>query len=150
MFQIRVTTPPLTDEDGARFAAAVLRVGTQSIHFRIDLGYWSIAEYERHWQRALSQIMYGPRSAALLTAYRGPAGHAHVMWALWQHDGYVHVQEQTVIVQELDGPFVPSEAHAHLGAHVPASDNALPLREWRIESTAVYAAALGIRWPLGF
>jgi hypothetical protein len=150
MFRIRATTPPLTDDLGARYAAALLQVGPHTIHFRLDLGYWSIADYERHWQRALRQIMYGPRATALLSAYRGPAGHAHVLWALWQRDGYVHVQEQTLVVSELDEPFDPGTAHVHVGARVPASENALPIREWRIESTAVFAAALGIRWPLGF
>ena len=147
MFRIRAVTPRLIDESGAPYALGELRVGNSSAHFLIDLSFYSIADYERQWHSALRHLMHGSRSTGLLTAYRGREGTSHKLWALWQDDEYVHVQEQSVVASELGAPFDPAETHLHVGDHIPATDNALPMREWRIESAAVFAAALGIRWP---
>src|SRR5688572_22648793 len=148
MFRIRAVTTPMIDESGLPFCAGELRVGPRPIPFLIDLRHWSLADYERQWRASLSQLMQGDRSTVLLTAYRGPGDVSHVMWVLWQDEDHVHVQEQTVVAAELDAPFDPATAHLHAGSRVPAADNALPIREWRVPITDVYAAAMGIRWPL--
>jgi len=147
LFRIRAVTPRLIDESGAPYALGELRVGNSSAHFLIDLTLYSIADYERQWRCALRHLMHGGRSTGLLTAYRGREGTSHKLWALWRDDESVHVQEQSVVPSDLEAPFDPAVTHLHVGNRIPATENALPMREWRIESAAVYAAALGIRWP---
>jgi hypothetical protein len=147
MFRIRMVTPPMFDDTGLRYAAGELRVGPRPAHFIVDLSYWSIRDYEAQWRAALRHMLHGARAAALITAYRGADGASHVMWALWHEQDYVHVQEQTVVTAELDAPFDPMSPHDYIDTRLPALENALPIREWRVDNTAVYAAALGIRWP---
>jgi contact-dependent growth inhibition (CDI) system CdiI-like immunity protein len=147
MFQIRAITCPLQDDSGQRYAGGVLQVDQKPIHFRIDLSTWSLGDYERQWRAALQRMLCGARVTALMRAWRGPRGDSHVMWVLWQESGQVFVQEQTVVTAELHAPFDPALAHEHIGARMPAGESGLPLREWRTANTAVYAAALGIRWP---
>jgi hypothetical protein len=38
--------------------------------------------------------------------------------------------------------------YPHLGERIASSQHALPIPEWRLDLVHVYAAAMGIRWPL--
>jgi hypothetical protein len=70
------------------------------------------------------------------------------MWALWRDASHVYVQEHSVVAAELDSPFDPAEPYAHVGEWIAASEHALPISEWRVDLVHLFAAALGIRWPL--
>ena len=148
MFQIRVCTPSVINEDGWPEGGAELRLGDERFVFVIDLRHWSIAEYERQWRDGTKRILYGKRSTALMTAYGGPAGHTHQMWGAWRNDGHIYVQQHSVITGEADTPFDPAEPYAHIGERIATSETAVPFPEWRVDLVDVYAHAMGIRWPL--
>jgi len=148
MFRIRIYTPVATDESGWPHAGGELDVGTNRLHFLVDLRAWAAADYERQWRDGLQRLTSGAPSTALMTAFRGPTAELHEMWGLWRQDEYVYVQEHTVLPRELESPFDPANPYPHLGDWVPASDQNLPLAEWRVEIVHLFAAALGIRWPL--
>jgi hypothetical protein len=52
-----------------------------------------------------------------------------------------------VLPADVDERFDPNEPYAHVGARVPAAENALPIPEWRVDLEHLHAAMLGIRWP---
>jgi len=83
-----------------------------------------------------------------MTAYRGPGEATHHMWGLWREAGHVYVQRHSVVVGELDPAFDPDSPYAHLGERIATSKHVLPIPEWRLDLVHVYAAAMGIRWPL--
>lgn len=148
MFQVRIFTPAVTNEDGWPHAGGELRIGEARLRFLVDLSHWSIAQYERQWRDGIRRLAHGAPSAALMIAYRGESGEAHRVWALWREGDHVYVQEQTVLVAELDAPFDPFDPHGHVGVRVPASEQALPIGEWRGELIHLLATAFGIRWPM--
>jgi hypothetical protein len=148
MFRIRVFTPQVINEDGWPHAGGELVLGNERLHFLVDLRYWSVAAYERQWREGIARLVRGEPSAALMTAYRGPGDEPHIMWALWRDESYVYAQAQTVLPAELDSPFDPMASHLHIGERIPASDNGLPIPEWRVELVHLIATTLGIRWPI--
>ena len=147
MFRIRFFTPSVMNEDGWQHAGGELVVGDARMCFLVDLTYWGIPEYQNQWRSGMSRLLQGAPSTALMTAYRGPGDSAHTMWALWREDGYVYVQEHSVLPADLDAPFSPNEPYAHVGERIPAAENALPIPEWRISIEHLHAAILGIRFP---
>ncbi len=148
MFRVRVFTPPAVGKDGLPHAGAELVLGSERIRFLIDLRYWTIGAYERQWREGVTRLLYGAASTSLMIAYSGPGDVVHRMWGLWRHDGHVYVQEHPVVAADLDAPFDPAMPYAHLGQWIPASHQALPIAEWRVDIVPLYAAAMGIRWPL--
>jgi CdiI N-terminal domain len=148
MFRIRVFTPPVTNHEGWQHAGGQLILDEARIHFLIDLRHWNIAAYERQWREGIARLVKGESSAALMTAYRGPGDEPHVMWGLWRDESHVYVQAHTVLPVELESAFDPMAPHAHIGKRIPASENGLPIPEWRIELVDLIASALGIRWPM--
>lgn len=131
MFRIRFFTPAVTDANGWRHAGAELVIGAQQLRFTIDLTRWSVADYTAQWREGLSRLAHGAPSSALVTAYRGPHGDRHDMWALWREQDQVYAQHLTVLTAEIEGPFVASVPYAHVGARIPASDQNLPITEYK-------------------
>jgi hypothetical protein len=39
--------------------------------------------------------------------------------------------------------------YEHVGARIPATEEALPIVEWRIELEQLFASVMRIRWPMG-
>ena len=150
MFRIRFFTPSVVNEEGWQHAGGELVVGDGRLCFLVDLTFWGIADYQRQWHDGISRLLQGAPSTALMSAYRGPGISAHTMWALWRDDGHVYVQEHAVLPAELDVPFDPSNPYAHVGERIPATENALPIPEWRVPVEHVQAAMLGIRRPKDF
>ena len=148
MFRVRVFTPPVMNEEGRLHAGAELRLGTERFCFIVDLRHWQIGDYERQWRDGTERMLHGAPSTALMTAYRGPGEATHHMWGLWRDAGQVYVQRHSVCSGDLDAPFDPESPYAHLGERIATSTHALPIPEWRLDLVHVYAAAMGIRWPL--
>ena len=147
MFRIRFFTPLVMNEQGWQHAGGELVVGDARLCFLVDLTHWGIGEYQHQWRAGISRLVQGAPSTALMTAYRGPGESAHTMWALWRKDGYVYVQEHSVLPADIDTPFEPNEPYAHVGERIPAAEHALPIPEWRVAVEHLHAAMLGIRWP---
>lgn len=148
MFRVRIFTPPVLNQEGSHQAGAELRLGRERFGFLVDLNHWQIADYERQWRGATKRLLHGGASTALMIAYRGPGEATHLMWGLWRDGNQVYVQQHSVLAGELDTPFDPHSPYGHLGQRIPASTHGLPIPEWRVDLVAVYAAAMGIRWPL--
>jgi hypothetical protein len=148
MFQIRVFTPPLTNENGWPHAGGVLSAGETRLHFRIDLRFWRVPDYERQWRVGIARLVHGASSSALMTAFAGAAG-PHFFWALWKEGGRVYVQPQCVTMAELEQPFNPFAPYDLVGTRLPVTENQLPLLETRVPFEQLIAANFRIGWPLG-
>src|SRR4051812_15079592 len=148
MFRVCVFTPPVQNEEGWVQAGGELRLGRDRFAFLLDLRYWSIADYERQWRDGSQRVLHGAPSTALMIAYRGPGEAVHHMWGLWREADQVYVQQHSVSSSDLDAAFDPESPYAHLGERIPTTKHALPIPEWRFDLVHLYAAAMGIRWPL--
>lgn len=140
MFRIRFFTPAAVDEYGRSQAGGELALGREKVRFRVDLRYWPMAAYEAQWRAGIARLVQGARSTALVTAYRGPYEEPHLLWALWREDPYVYLQELSILASELDAPFDPMAPYAHIGARIPASEQGLPIAEYRIGLMPLLAA----------
>lgn len=150
MFRIRVFAPSLTYAHDSLNAVGELVIGDARQHFRLDLRAWSIADYERQWKAGVSRLVYGAPSSALMSAFRGDHDAPHLMWALWREAGFVYVQPQCVLNRELSSAFDPYAPYEHVGARVPATEQSLPIAEWRLELEQLYTNAFNVRWPPPF
>jgi hypothetical protein len=147
MFRIRVITPPVVDEAGWPHAGGEFTLGAERMLFLIDLRHWGVADYQRQWQTALERLAHGTPATALLTGYRGPGDAAHLGWALWREDEWVYVQEQSFLASESVEPFNPQNPDVHVGPRLRATEERLPIREWRTELVHLFATAFRIRLP---
>jgi hypothetical protein len=147
MFRIRVLSAPAASATDAPAAVGELVVdGARSV-FPLDLSHWCVADYQRQWRDGLGRLLRGAPSSALMSAYRGPHGDAHLMWALWRENTSVYVQPHCVAASDLTMPFDLEAAYDHVGVRVPARDQVLPIVEWCVGVEHLFASALQIRWP---
>ena len=140
MFRIRFFTPSVPDDRGWPHAGGELQLESHRLRFLVDLRFWSIAEYEAHWRAGIARLVQGRQPTALMTGYRGATQDAHVMWALWPEGDHVYVQELSVLPSELNAPFDPHHAYAHIGERIPASAQDLPIAEYRVDLLPLLAA----------
>jgi hypothetical protein len=147
MFRLRVFTPAVNDESRPH-AGAELVLGSERSTFLIDLAHWPIASYQSQWRAGIARLVSGSPTSALMIAYRGTTGLPHVMWGLWRDYTYVYAQQLSLLPSELDSPFDPQHPYPHVGEHVPASEQRLPIPELRVEIKYLIAASLGFRGPL--
>lgn len=150
MFRIRVFAPSLTYAHDSLNAVGELVIGDARQHFRLDLRAWSIADYERQWKAGVSRLVYGEPSSALMSAYRGDDHSPHLMWALWRESGFVFVQPQCVLNSELSSRFDPHAPYEYVGPRVPATEQTLPIVEWRVELDQLYTNAFNLGSPPPF
>ncbi len=80
-------------------------------------------------------------------AYRGPGDTPHFGWALWREESWVYVQEQSFLPSESVEPFDPQNLDAQVGPRLRATEQRLPIQEWRTELVHLFAAAFRIRLP---
>jgi hypothetical protein len=147
MFGIRVFSPPTVI--GVPCAFGELVVGDARQIFSLDLRIWRVVDYQRQWKAGLARLLRGAPSTALMTSFRGDDDAPHVMWAIWKEAGFAFVQPHCVLAAELDGRFDPTAPYEHVGGRIPATDQALPLAEWRVELEQLFASVMRIRWPMG-
>ncbi len=147
MFQIRVVTPAVVDETGRHLAGGAFTLGHQRLLFLVDLGHWGVADYQRQWHTALERLARGALATALFTAYRGPDGGSHVAWALWREGDWVYVQEQIFLPAELPAALDPWNPDSHVGRRLKATEQELPIAEWRTELVNLFASVFHIRFP---
>jgi hypothetical protein len=145
LFRIRFFSPPVVNADGWRHAGGELVLGDTRLCFLADLSEWTTSHYERQWRDAIGRLARGETSTALMTSYRGPDARSHVMWALWRDEVRVYIQEHAVLAAELDAPFDPAAPYAHVGEHIAAAENGLPISEWHVPVHHLEAALLGFR-----
>jgi hypothetical protein len=147
MFGIRVFSAPTAL--GVPRAVGELVVGDARRLFSLDLRFWQVADYQRQWKAGLARLLHGEPTTALVTSFRGREDAPHLMWAMWKEAGFVFVQPHCVLAAELNCPFDPAEPYEHVGARVPATEQALPIAEWRVELEQLFASVMRIRWPMG-
>ena len=147
MFGIRVFSPPTAL--GVPRAVGELVVGDARRLFSLDLRFWRVADYQRQWKAGLARLLHGAPSTALMTSFRGDDDGPHLMWAMWKEAGFAFVQPHCVLTAELDRGFDPMAPYEHVGARVPATEQALPIAEWRVELEQLFASVMRIRWPMG-
>jgi CdiI N-terminal domain len=140
VFRIRFFTPEIPDENALPQAGAELQLGPDRLHFVVDLQHWPMAAYERQWREGIGRVAHGAASTALMTAYRGSGDEPHRMWALWREGDQIYVQEVSVLPADLDAPFDPSAPYEHVGDRVPASEEGLPIAEYRYDLIPLLAA----------
>jgi hypothetical protein len=147
MFHIRVLTAPVALATDVPTAVGELVVdGARSV-FPLDLGHWRVEDYQRQWRDGLRRLLHGAPSSLLMSAYRGPHGDAHLMWALWRETTSVYVQPHCVAASDLETAFDLDAAYEHIGVRVPAREQVLPIGEWRVGVEHLFASALQLRWP---
>jgi len=149
MFGIRVFAPSLV-LDGSH-AVGELVVGETRRHFSLDLRFWRVVDYQRQWHAGLARLLHGAPTSALTTSFRGDGDDApHLMWALWKEAPFVYVQPHCVVAADLDSRFDPANPYSHVATtRVPATEQALPMSEWRVELEQLFASVMRIRWPFG-
>src|SRR5690348_4089084 len=129
MFSIRALSAPAALATDVPTAVGELVVdGARSI-FALDLSHWRVVDYERQWREGVTRLLRGAPSSALMSAYRGPHGDAHLMWALWRENAELYVQPHCVAASDLEKPFDLTLAYDHVDVRVPARDQALPITE---------------------
>lgn len=149
MFRIRTLVPPSAMALDGRTALGELVVGHAHLHFALDLRTWRVADYEHQWKSGLMRLVRGADSSALMMKYRGIGDAPHMMWALWREAEHVYVQPHCVVPSEVETPFDPTAPYEHVGTRIHATEQSLPLEEWRVDLVQLVASAMHIRWPFG-
>ena len=122
-------------------------LGNDRLFFNVDLTRWGIASYQRQWESAIARLAQGATATALLTAYRGQGETPHLAWALWRENEWLYMQKQTFVPAEFTETFDPWNPDAQIGKRVPATEEGLPIAEWRTKLVHLFATAFGIRIP---
>ncbi|MGH7193160.1 MAG: nucleotidyltransferase domain-containing protein [Candidatus Saccharimonadales bacterium] len=115
---------------------ATTRLGTVTIgdfeeRFESSVEFWSEAQYELQWAKAIHRLISGAAESALITSITSAATANFLFWwILYRVDQHVHFQHHVLFLSELSGAFDPENPYQHIPQRATTSDDGAPISEW--------------------
>ena len=131
MFNIAFV-PDMKNDLGYEFGYIML--GSSKEGFRSGLSYWSIAQYEKHWHEAVTRLVMGAESSALITdlPLSSSANDVINWWPMWREDEIVYIHEQLLFQPAMKGGFDPSDPYRHVDPREVETDEGQRISEWTV------------------
>lgn len=133
-FSLRIEQP----DAGTQVTVGSIHIDDFSETFQVDLSYWDIGDYLAQWRAGLTRIAEGEVSSCIISSISRPQSANFVfLWLLYRDGGHVFVQQQVLFLDELEGPFDPTEPYRHVPPRVTISDDGDDISEWETSIDAI-------------
>lgn len=108
-----------------------ITIGDFSETFEADLGYWSSERYCQQWADATRRLAMGNAPVAFITSMYPPKLANYIWWwPAWREGGRVLVQNQLLVFEQLDRPFVEADPYRSLGVRDRTTEDGYGVSTW--------------------
>lgn len=113
-------------------AVGKIQVGGFTETFVMDLSFWTVDEYRRSWQSALTEIERTEKATScLVSSITDPATSNFIScWPLYRDGDAVYVQNSIIFLDELDEPFDPREPWRFVEPRSSVDEDGNRISEW--------------------
>jgi hypothetical protein len=111
----------------------MIRIGSFQERFLASISYWTQADYEEHWKKALRRILDEADKSCLISSMHIPSKANYITWwPIYRLNGIVAFQNQLLFFDRLAGPFDVTNPYSHIPPRQVVNDEAYPISEWCI------------------
>ena len=137
-FMIRLLDEPFESEGEAALVGS-LTIGDFSEQLHCSLSYWTRERYEAQWKEALSRLVNGESSSALVTSMHDPRFANFIRWWVMYRDlEIVQIQEHILFLRELDTPLDESDLYASVPDRETETEDGERVSEWVLPVSAIH------------
>lgn len=115
--------------DSVRFG--IITIGSFVERFTVATDYWGVTQYRRHWREAVTRIVQGFGTSALITSMYDPAVANFICWwPMYLMDHTVYFQNHILFLSELDRPFDPNDPFRSVPERARINSDDDKISEW--------------------
>ncbi|MGW7350327.1 hypothetical protein [Streptomyces sp. NPDC054784] len=99
----------------------------------MDLSVWCVADYRRHWRRALRRLGGSGESAVsclIFSVAEPESGNFVFCWPLYREGDLVVVQNSVIFLDELNPAFDPDRPWLSVGPRESVDEDGNKISEW--------------------
>jgi hypothetical protein len=124
----------LLDESASEsYRVGLITIGSFVERFVSPVDYWDATRYRLHWRQAISRIVQGFATSALITAMTDPAvANFIVWWPMYRLGQTVQFQNQILFLNELETPFDPNDPFRFIRERLIINSDGEAISEWSV------------------
>jgi len=128
-FSIDLLDEPVSGIESDRLG--LITIGPYVERFVAPIGYWDVTQYRHHWQQAITRIVQGSVTSALITSMYDPAVANFIYWwPMYRLDDTVHFQNHILFLNELETAFEPNDPFRFVPERVVINSDSEKISEW--------------------
>lgn len=128
-FSIELLDEPVSDIESARLG--LITIGSYVEHFVAAIDYWDVTYYRRHWKQALTRIVQGSETSALITSMYDPSVANFIYWwPMYRLGDTVRFQNHILFFNELQTSFDPNDPFRFVPERTIVNMDGEHISEW--------------------
>ena len=128
-FSIVLLDEPASDIESGRLG--LITIGSYQERFVAPITYWDVTNYRRHWRQAITRIVQGSVTSALITSMYDPAVANFIhWWPMYRLGDTVYFQNHILFLNELETPFEPNDPFRFVPERVVINSDGDKISEW--------------------
>lgn len=122
------------ESEGDLVVAGSLRINDFSESFHASLSYWNRGRYLSQWSEALTRIVEGERSSAIVTTMYDPSVASFIFWwVMYLIGDSVHIQNHVLFLGELEEPFDETDLYRFIPGRETHTEEGELISEWVVK-----------------
>lgn len=128
-FSIDLLDEPASDIESGRLG--LITIGSYVERFVASIAHWDVTHYRRHWRQAITRIVQGSVTSALITSMYDPAVANFIYWwPMYRLGDTVQFQNHILFLNELETPFEPNDPFRFVPERVVINSDGEKISEW--------------------
>lgn len=131
-YSIEFTSDPFFHQEYEDYSChGRITISSFQEEFLSSLSFWSVNDYETHWDAAMTRIVAGKACSCLVTSMYDPSNANFIRWwPLYPTNGAVYVQSQLLFLDSVYGEFDPDNPFVHIPRRRTHTEEGSPISEW--------------------
>lgn len=118
---------------GEKAAYGIIQIGDFEERFIACLNFWSVDDYQRHWNEAIKRLNNQYPQSCLITSLTNPKTTNFINWWTVYHVGEnLYFQNQILFMAKLVIPFDPQNPFEHIPIRKTTTEDNHPISEWKL------------------
>ena len=121
----------LLDESPSEDRLGLITIGSYVERFVCPMEYWDATRYRLHWRQAITRIIQGSGTSALITSMYDPAlANFIYWWPMYRMGQTVQFQNHILFLSELEAPFDPNDPFRSIPERRIVDTDGEEISEW--------------------
>jgi hypothetical protein len=128
-----------------RASYGIISIEDYSERFLASLQYWTLQEYEQHWQRAIVHILTGAEKSCLITSMLDPKIANYIFWwPIYRNGDIIYIQNHLLLMDQIKTAFDEKNPYMCIPDRAVLSEEGQKISEWKTNISSLEEFLRGI------